>query len=503
MKPKLFVFGIDGASYKIVTRLMEKKNRLPNLSAIAKQGISGSLKSTFPPHTAPGWASMFTGVEPGEHGIFQFWHTQNPEYTLRTVSVNDFGWEPIWRSLERNGLSVGVINVPMTHPPQALKNGYMISWPLSTTLHYAEPRSLIRELAKAGLHYHSDIVTMYRGQKDYSDLASSYIENRTKTILYLMENRPVDAIFMVYTEIDRISHHYWGYDEEPSYEVEDFYVKIDSALGEIRKFLSKDTLLIVASDHGFGLCRYNLNIHPLLLEAGLANIKLVQDNKSDRVENSDDLAEKNAVNWFTSNHRYYRTIDWGKTYAYMPTPGCFGINLNLKSRESKGIVSSDQVESVVRELRTLFAGLRDPQNNTVFDLVPSKEVYKGDRVKDAPDLIMVPEKWDVMPHPGIELNIWGEPTQQAVHQMDGILFASGPHIPEGITVDARIEDVTPLILAQLGVPIPENITGHWLFDPPFPIRRDPFRLTNNKKCPKLTCYEERLLEQRLAALGYM
>ena len=141
MKPRVIVFGIDGASHSFIQHLISKK-KLPTFEKFVTEGFFSSLQSTFPPHTAPGWASMFTGVNPGKHGIFQFWHTQSQHYNPPITTIEDFKWEPIWRTLERHGYQVGLLNVPMTHPPKPI-NGYMITWPLTPTLHYSEPQSLI------------------------------------------------------------------------------------------------------------------------------------------------------------------------------------------------------------------------------------------------------------------------------------------------------------------------------------------------------------------------
>ncbi len=502
MTLKLLLFGIDGASSQIVNKLI-LQGKLPNLAAVAQKGVSGELTTCFPPHTAPGWASMFTGVEPGEHGIYQFWQTQNNQYDPRLITVHDFEREVIWKILERNGLKVGVLNVPMSHPPQPLEGGYMISWPLSTTLHYSEPRYLIRELADAGLHYHSDMVTMYRGQDDYLEQALQYIRGKTDAILYLQKKYPVDALFTVYTELDRISHYYWGDDGEPSQEILDTYVAIDCSLGRLMEIVSDDTLVIVVSDHGFGPCRYNLNVNHLLEEAGFANISLVEADCAEQSKAKNDFLEGSGTHWFTSTRAYYRTMNWEKTQAYMPTPGCFGINYNRKGREIHGIVNDAQAESLFHKIKTMFDNLKDPRGKKAFEVVPRSDVYKGKRLDGAPDLILKPIQWDIMPHPGVDPEIWTKPTQQAIHRMDGILYAHGMNLPVSKNKTLKIEDVTPLILAQLGLPVPEQLTGDWVFEPFTAVIREDVQTGKNETNQSLTDDEKVLLEQRLADLGYI
>ena len=73
-----FLFAIDGASPHLVNRWIEE-GELPNLGQIKKRGLSGELKSTFPPLTGPAWSSFQTGVNPGKHGVFN-WLDLNGSY---------------------------------------------------------------------------------------------------------------------------------------------------------------------------------------------------------------------------------------------------------------------------------------------------------------------------------------------------------------------------------------------------------------------------------------
>ncbi len=504
MKPRVLVFGIDGASHRVVQELLSK-DRLPNLARLVAKGSQSVLQSTFPPHTAPGWASMFTGVEPGEHGIYQFWQTQSHDYQATVTTIHDFGWEPIWDTLERHGLTVGIVNVPMSHPPKKRKdNGYMITWPLAPTIHYSEPHNLISELAKHNLHYHSDLVTMYRGQRDYFDQAVEFTQGRTQSILYLMEHYPVDALFVVYTEVDRVSHYYWGDDIQQAEKIEQIYEETDRALGKLLDELPEETLVFVTSDHGFGHCSKNVNIHYFLEQNGFTNITFVPGEDEVELNSSDNFIGEEFSSWHTSSRRYYRSINWDKTQAYMPTPGCFGINLNLCGRERQGIVNpGEHASEITRQLQESFKQLVDDDNIPLFDLLPREEVYKGHRLEDAPDLILMPRKhWDIMPHTNLDQQLFSPPTQEAIHRMDGIMFAQGSGIPKSQLSGAKIEDITPTILSLLNLPVQEELTGRCLFDTPTPIKYEPARRLIKENNTSLSNSEQDLLKKRLKDLGY-
>lgn len=492
---KLLVIGIDGASHQVMEKMLDK-GLLPNFAKLRENAASGPLKSTFPPHTAPGWASMFTGVEPGEHGIFQFWQTKSTDYSARSMNSSDYTREPLWHTLERHGLKVGVYNVPMTHPPVPLEAGYMISWPLSTTIHYTEPKSLKNELLKQGLHYHSDIVTMYRGQEDYCEQAAKFIQGRADTCLYLQNARPVDAMFVVFTEIDRVSHYYWGDGEYPSDAVEGAYITMDQALATLSALVDSNTLLVVASDHGFGQCKADFNVHEVLEQAGLLATRYVADKTTLSSGGHDDTS---LSSWFESSVTYRRSINWEHTRFYMPTPGCFGLNINLKGRETFGCVEPGEVEEYVQRLEAALSQITF-EGERCFDVLPAREVYQGVAVEGAPDFILVPSTFDIMPTPNLTGEIWSPPSQKGVHRADGILYVQGSTFLAGESLFARIEDVYPTILAHLSLPVAESLEGHWLKEPKQEVVREEF--LKNRHGRQLTQQETECMDKQLHEIGY-
>ena len=498
--PRLLFFGIDGADDGLVRRLVGE-GRMPALGRLIERGASGPLRSTFPPHTAPAWTSIFTGVRPGEHGIYQFWETQSPMYRPRVLGSGDWRWEPVWRSLERHGLRVGVVNVPMTHPPVALTGGFMISWPLARTIHYASPPELIRELAASGAHYHSDLVTMYRGQEDYPRLAAEYVEGRTTAVLHLLRSRPVDALFVVYSEVDRVSHHFWGDGEAPRDEVLGAYELVDAALAEVVDAVPDDCFVVVASDHGFGRCSANLQVNELLEQAGLCATKLVAEVGHDGSPRTE-LDVDATAGWFTSSSRYVRTIDWERTRAYMPAPGCFGINFNLRGRQQAGCVDEAETAAVVAAVEEAVASTATAAR-PALSVVPREDVYQGRSADAAPDLLLVPGPWDVMPHPGLAGELWSAPTQEAIHRTDGILTLHGTGVAGGaLRSDAGVEDVTPTLLALLDLPIQEGVDGRPLIgDGAYEV--EPRQRVDVEVGSALSADDEKLVESRLRKMGYV
>ena len=47
-------------------------DKLPPFQTITKEGLSGNLISTIPPVSAPSWSTIVSGMNPGNHGVFDF-----------------------------------------------------------------------------------------------------------------------------------------------------------------------------------------------------------------------------------------------------------------------------------------------------------------------------------------------------------------------------------------------------------------------------------------------
>ena len=82
---KAIIVGIDGATFDLVGRWMDD-GTLPALAELRDKGASGVLASTVPPFSAPAWASAVTGVNPGRHGVYDFFHLDSYDHRMITSS---------------------------------------------------------------------------------------------------------------------------------------------------------------------------------------------------------------------------------------------------------------------------------------------------------------------------------------------------------------------------------------------------------------------------------
>jgi len=82
---KTIMVGFDAFDPLIFEKLHEE-GKLPNLSKYLEDGGYGRLQVPDPPQSEVSWTSIATGMNPGEHGIFDFVH-RNPKTYGRQVSL--------------------------------------------------------------------------------------------------------------------------------------------------------------------------------------------------------------------------------------------------------------------------------------------------------------------------------------------------------------------------------------------------------------------------------
>lgn len=260
----------------------------------------------------------------------------------------------------------------------------------------------------------------------------------------------------VYDTSDRIQHIFWeekvlhGNNELTiNSAVEDYYVKKDRFLGKLLDELDNRTALIIVSDHGFTSFERNVDINSWLWKNGFMTLNKMPDEK-----HSGEL---------------FGFVDWSRTRAY--SAGFNGIYINLKARERNGIVEENEKERVVNEIIDKLKKLTDDKyNQTVIEsLYRREEVYHGDYVKNAPDII-------IGFRPGYRMS-W----QTAVGGVSPEILSDntkkwrGDHLTDPKFVSGVIftnfqlkrnnpgqTDVAPTLLELLGLEIPDDMDGESL-----------------------------------------
>lgn len=454
--PRLLVIGIDGGSFDTIDPAAAS-GELPNLSRLLADSASSRTTCTWPAHTAPGWSTFVSASHPGGHGIFQFFDTQDAGYGARTTQSSDLGRSSVWEWMAAQDWTLGLINIPMSHPAADLP-GYQVTWPLQRTLRHCRPPGLLRELASAGAHFQSDLATMFTGDMGYLEEAEANVAARVRSVRHLMTAYPTDAVMVVLTEADRVGHHYWHYTDpgHPRHEeavdrgwdqaMARVYRAIDEAVGELLALVDDDTTVVLVSDHGLGQGRYGLAVHRLLEDAGLLTTA------------PGDYPGDGVASWFAEGGQH---IDFRRTQLYMPVPGSNGLNVNQRGRQLAGKVSTRDRERVVAEAVELLSGLLTPEGMPVFDAVlPREEAYPGPLVHRAPDVLLRPAAETVLVTSELTGDPWRPSIQTGLHRHEGIWAQRSPRtVPGRRSGTVPLVNVVPTMLTDLGLAWPTDVHG--------------------------------------------
>ena len=282
-KPKrhVVVVGVNGMELDVIRPLLVK-GELPNLAKVAKNGAYGKLRTVSAPNCPRVYTTMFTSTKPEEHGVTGF------VVGGITANTNMLKQEPIWSVLSKNGVSVGMANVPATFPVMPV-NGYMVSGMLTRGKNCEDgvlcapklseveggdavyPAAMKAELLKNVGDFYIDCERMPAAEQlkgheteaidAWLNKVQTIREQQTKLFDYLMTSHPTDFTWFVQSCEDRTGH--WLYPIAPynaGYNPKinavrpdafpDQYIAFDKVLGTILKHVDANTYLIIVSDHG-------------------------------------------------------------------------------------------------------------------------------------------------------------------------------------------------------------------------------------------------------------
>lgn len=558
---RVLIVGLDGATFDLMLPWIEE-GYLPNLARILRSGAKSPLESTIPPITPCAWSSFMTGKNPGKHGLFDFIEPHG-EHGFRFTNASFREGETLWGCLSRHGRRVGVVNVPMTFPPEPV-NGFLISGldtphELSPFMYPVEIRS---ELKQAGIRYRIDqqhlgnMRTDARRRAQLADIRESE-QARTAALQHLSDERPCDFRMIVYGSTDQVQHHFWHFMDashdkhdpagaaEFGNAIRDTYAHVDEQLGVLLDECDDDTIVMVMSDHGFGpMSNVRLRLNQILADAGLlkfevgsAPSKLKQSLAGwlDRMLRStlSSDAKRRIAGMLPKLRTWFETldeakIDWAHTSAYVNEAYRSSPAIWLNRLQELTDAEADELRDRIEEI---MLTLVDPKTGepVISSLERPQEIYHGPHAEKAPDLLpswwrdgfLLDQSSPVAPgRPSVERSttpIEGGVEFAASHRLDGVLMMSGGPIHADFSFkNAKIVDVTPTVLYLMGLPIPDDMDGRVLveaIDPEFlavnPIRfeavddGESYGDDGDGAPVSFTEDESELIAKRLQALGYI
>ncbi len=435
---KVFILGLDCAPPKILYDSYGVELR--NLKEVVNESERYLLRSTHPPITIPAWISMFTGKTPGELGLYGFRH-RRPGDVKESYIVNSryVKYPTLWDVVGRKGGRVGVIGVPPTYPPKPI-HGFLITdfTTPGPEKPYTFPPWLKREIESRFGRYVFDVVYRSHEKDKVAKELFKMTQQHLKVVNYLIKRKEWDMLVYVEVGVDRAHHAFWKYfdKEHPRHEehpelskvIPNYYKMIDEWFGEVMKELPKDTIIVVASDHGAKAMKGAFVVNQWLIEEGY--LKLKEEPKKAGIDLGADMIDwEHTIAW-----------GWGGYYAR--------IFINLKGREPHGIVGREEYEDVINQLKKDIEKIRGPNGEywknlayTPHELYP---VVNG----DAPDLIVYFDdlSWRSAGTLGWDTKYLPENDRgpdDAVHDWIGVFSIYDPEgtVSKGLKGEIKIENV--------------------------------------------------------------
>ncbi|HET6829825.1 MAG TPA: alkaline phosphatase family protein [Solirubrobacterales bacterium] len=119
------VIQFDAADIALLERMLGE-GRLPTLASLIERGRRVKLDSPAVDLAAASFQTLYTGLEPGEHGHFYPFQWVGAEGRIRLAGQIDFP-RPVWEAASAAGRSVVVIDPYESQAPRTRPNGAVVS----------------------------------------------------------------------------------------------------------------------------------------------------------------------------------------------------------------------------------------------------------------------------------------------------------------------------------------------------------------------------------------
>lgn len=533
---KLLIIGLDGATWDIVKPWADS-GELPLFKRLMDEGAWGPLRSVTPNLTPPGWTTAFTGVNPGKHGIFDFFALDPGSETPRVVSSVDRKAPALWKILGSAGRRVGVFNVPCTYPADAVP-GFFITGMGTPGLAgpWVHPEAEAQDLRRRfpGFKIGADHHLIEKGDYDgFLDELYALTDVQEALVLDRVARHDPSALVFVYDDLDRVMHFYWRFMERahPRFEtapprvanaIRDYYRRIEAGIGRLLGAMGADTDLCILSDHGFGPLHTDVYLNRVFASWGVLGIRpvareLIEKPLWKRALKA--VVPQGARTWLRTNVKASPLgsplgfVDWDKTRAFYASVSGRSVYINLKGRQPHGIVEPGREYDDLRaELKERLLGLKDPAtgDRVAQAVCYREEVYEGPFVERAPDLVIQEDgryayRVDWGEQEFVPASQYGV-DKSGSHRTHGILLFHGPSFKKGSLDGAALQDVTPTLLAALGLPVGDDMDGRALreaFAAQPDVTATSYAGLRGGSGAALGNDEETQLAERLKGLGYM
>ncbi len=357
---------MDGVPIHALNHLTEN-GVMPNLAHWLESRPPRKLSSTWPPVSSVAWASIYTGKNPGEHGVYGFHDIDASSFRSYFTNLSHVRAPTLWDMAGLRGMRSLIFNVPQTYPARPI-HGTLVSGFVAPDLkHAVHPPRVLDYLAARGYRVDPETRNAAANPEPFLRDLFDVLRIRGEVLLRLIATEPWDFLMAVITETDRLSHFLWNAYADPAHSLHEtvlaFYRELDDLLGRLLERLGPVASIIMMSDHGFGTLEKEFYINRWLEENRYLELR---SREAARVED----------------------IGFGsRAFALDPSR----IYLRVKGKYPRGTVEPGrQYEELREEIIGKLSLAQDPETGrtVVRHVFRKEELYEGPCVDQAPDLIV-------------------------------------------------------------------------------------------------------------------
>jgi predicted AlkP superfamily phosphohydrolase/phosphomutase len=547
---RLVVLGLDGATWTVLDA-MRQRGLMANLDRVLAGAASGTLRSTIPPVTTAAWTTMMTGCGPARHGVFDHRYYDAAEGRMKVNHSGRIRVPTVWHQLAAAGRSLVCLNLPGLYPPLNVR-GIVVSGmdaPHLEAALSAAPEFAARLKAEApgyGLGYFwKHVPTSLEELTTNARLTADSFIGRAQGGWLADRLVPDWSVLMVqFQNLDPFQHRVWRYlnvDEtgidrpEWNRAAEVVIRGLDDAIGRLCELAdARQAGVVFVSDHGFGPCLGRIHVNRILIKAGVARLpgwagligrRTLQANDRLRLwgQKRDNPTARSAS--FDQSLTAQYPFDWKRTLAFAPHQDTAAmVYVNSASRHNgvktaAPLLTPRQIDDARAAAAQALAEASHPESGLPLfpRIVETAAEYHLDPAREGyPDLIALPDEPYWVRTKLTSGRNWVEPDANlpGTHRPEGIVALAGAGLAAGRYLSANLTDVTPTMLALLGLPIPAHIEGKPIAGEAMLAAARGFNATRNdhgeapingphKKPFEYTSEEQEIIEQRLSDLGYL
>ena len=516
LRARHLLIGLDGAGLDLVRAFGAQA--LPNLHACIARGACAALRSVLPPATLPNWTTLLCGVNPGQHGVFDF--TVREGYRVRFSAGSVRALPTLIGRLDRRGLRCASLFFPGTFPPERLQHGVYISgWDAPVAFEadasFVWPRSLHAEILERFGPQRFDDVNEFEADTPgwHAQLPAALcrrIDRRVELAEWLLSRERYDLFAIYFGESDTAAHHLWPLHDpssprrparvsaEAQAGLLHVYQRLDAAVAALLAAAGGERVeLTIVSDHGSG----GASDKVLYLNRALANAGLLRFSQRRLVPQLVARSKQLALTrlpprlrerlfrgfgallpgWLESRARF-GAIDMAHTRVFSDELNYFpALHYNLRGREPQGTVPPADRSRLRAQVETVLHALRDPDTGLpVVERVHAREeLFSGPQLARAPDLLLTLAldrgySYNLMPSTGAPngavfrrlgpeeyLGRKGRSLPGSLRYR-GLFIAAGPSVRAQGEVDAAMADVSRTLLARMHIEVDAPLEGRVL-----------------------------------------